>query len=378
MGDGTGSDIDGKRQDGARGRAGASREGFGILGDGTAVEAVVLRNGRGTTARLIGFGAALQSLHVPDRHGRLDDVVLGYATLAEYVEHPQYFGATIGRYGNRLAGGRFVLDGRTVQVPATDGPNALHGGVHGFDQRCWEIETLSGPGEVPHVAFRRTSPDGEEGFPGRLFVRAGYTLGEDDTLTLDYAAATDASTVVNLTNHSFFNLCGEGSGRSALDHLVTIHADAFTPVDGTMIPTGEIRPVSGTAMDFTAAGGGVARIRDGAEPQLVLGRGYDHTFVLRGGVAPEPRPAVRVEDPRSGRVLEIATTEPGVQFYSGNFLDGTRTGKAGLLYRQGDGLCFEAQHFPDAPNHPTFPSTRLDPGQTFRSRTVWRFTTSQN
>ncbi len=373
MGDG----IDAGRQDATRGEAGAGREGFGTLGDGTAIEAVVLRNRRGTTARLIGFGAALQSLHVSDRHGRLDDVVLGYATLAEYVEHPQYFGATIGRYGNRLAGGRFVLDG-AVRVPATDGANALHGGVRGFDQRRWEIETLSGPGEVPHVTFRRISPDGEEGFPGRLDVCAGYTLGEDDTLTLDYTATTDAPTVINLTNHSFFNLCGENSGRSALDHLVTIHADAFTPVDATMIPTGEIRPVAGTAMDFTAAVAVVERIRDGSERQLVLGRGYDHNYVLRGGVTPEPRPAVRVEDPISGHVLEIATTEPGVQFYSGNFLDGTRTGKAGLLYRQGDGLCFETQHFPDAPNHPTFPSTRLDPGQTFRSRTVWRFTISQN
>lgn len=359
------------------GDAGASRDGFGRLDDGTAVEAVVLRNRRGMTARLIGYGAALQSLHVPDRHGRLDDVVLGYATLGEYVGHPQYFGATIGRYGNRIANGRFVLDGRTVQVPATDGPNALHGGVHGFDARVWEVDAVSGPGGPAQVAFRRTSPDGEEGFPGRLEIRATYTLDEE-ALTLDYLATADAPTVVNLTNHSFFNLCGEGSGRGALDHLVTIHADAFTPVNETMIPTGEIRPVDGGAMDFRSPTPVVARIRDGAEPQLVLGRGYDHNYVLRGGVTAEPRPAVRACDPVSGRVLEISTTEPGVQFYSGNFLDGTRTGKSGLLYRQGDGLCFETQHFPDAPNHPTFPSTRLDPGQTHRSRTVWRFTTSQN
>ena len=354
--------------------AGASREGFGHLDDGTAIEAVVLRNRRGMTARLIGYGAALQSLYVPDRHGRLDDVVLGYATLSEYVEHPQYFGATIGRYGNRIAGGRFVLDGRTVQVPATDGPNALHGGVHGFDARAWQVDTVSGPDEPAHVRFRRISPDGEEGFPGRLEMQAGYTLDED-ALTLDYVATTDAPTVLNLTNHSFFNLCGENAGRSALDHLVTIHADSFTPVDDTMIPVGEVRPVAGTAMDFTTPAAVVARIRDGSERQLVLGRGYDHNYVLRGGVTAEPKPAVRAEDPASGRVLEISTTEPGVQFYSGNFLDGTRTGKSGLLYRQGDGLCFEAQHYPDAPNHPMFPSTRLDPGQTFRSRTVWRFTT---
>ena len=357
---------------------GAAREGFGILADGTAIEAVVLRNGRGLVARLIGFGATLQSLHVPDRQGRLDDVVLGYASLGEYVEHPEYFGATVGRFGNRIAGGRFALDGQTAQVPATDGPNALHGGVHGFDQRPWEIETLSGPGEPAHVTFRRTSPDGEEGFPGRLEVRAGYTLGGDDTLTLDYSATTDRPTVVNLTNHSYFNLGGENSGRTALDHVVTIHGDAFTPVDDTMIPTGELRQVAGSAMDFTSPVAVAARIRDGAERQLVLGGGYDHNYVLLGGVTPEPRPAVRAWDPASGRVLEIATTEPGVQFYSGNFLDGTRTGKGGRLYRQGDGLCFETQHFPDAPNHPTFPATRLDPGQTFRSRTVWRFTTSQN
>ena len=358
-------------------KAGASREEFGRLDDGTAIEAVVLRNRRGMTARLIGYGAALQSLQVPDRNGRLDDVVLGYATLAEYVEHPQYFGATIGRYGNRIAGGRFVLDGRTVQVPATDGPNALHGGVHGFDARAWQIDAVSSPDEPAQVRFRRTSPDGEEGFPGRLEISAGYTLDED-SLTLDYVATTDAPTVLNLTNHSFFNLGGEPAGRSALDHLVTIHADAFTPVDDTMIPLGDIRPVAGTAMDFTAPAAVIARIRDGSERQIVLGRGYDHNYVLRGGVTAEPKPAVRVEDPASGRVLEISTTEPGVQFYSGNFLNGTRTGKSGLLYRQGDGLCFETQHYPDAPNHPMFPSTRLDPGQTFRSRTVWRFTTRQN
>ena len=352
-------------------------EPFGLLADGTPIRAIRLSNASGMSVRLISWGATVQSLHVPDRAGTIADVVLGYGAIADYVDHPQFFGATIGRCANRIADGRFILDGRAYEVPVTDGGNALHGGVSGFDARVWEVAEPSGPERPARVTFRRTSPDGEEGFPGTLQVEVTYSLGDDNTLTLDYTATSDAPTVVNLTNHSFFNLVGEAEGRSALDHLVRIEADGITPVDDRLIPTGEIRPIEGTSLDFRAPVAVVSRVRDGHDAQIVRGRGYDHNFVLRGGVAASPRLAARIEDPVSGRILEIETTEPGLQFYSGNFLDGTKVGKSGWLYRQGDGLCFETQHFPNSPNEPGFPSTRLDPGQTFRSRTVWRFTTSR-
>ncbi|MBE7213387.1 MAG: galactose mutarotase, partial [Gluconacetobacter diazotrophicus] len=316
-------------------RAGAVRGVFGTLRDGTVVEKAVLRNAAGMTAEVIGWGAALRVLSVPDRDGWFDDVVLGYDTLEEYVSQPEFFGATVGRFANRIAGGRFELDGRSCSVPATDGPNALHGGEHGFDKRCWTLASLSGPGEMPAARFRRTSPAGEEGFPGTLLVEAGYELGPDNTLVLDYRAETDAATVVNVCNHTYFNLGGDSSGMTALDHLVAIHADGFVPVDAGAIPTGEIRPVSGTAFDFRSAMRVCDRIRDGGDPQIRLGRGYDHTFVLRGGTTATPKPAARVVEPNSGRLLEISTTEPGVQFYSGNFLNGTRRGKGGWMYRQG-------------------------------------------
>ena len=358
---------------------GAFAEGaFGRLADGTTVPAIILRNRHGMAARLIGWGATLQSLHVPDRAGTLGDVVLGYATLAEYGAHPQFFGSTIGRYANRIANGHFLLDGAVYEVPASDGPHALHGGTHGFDVRVWDVAGMSADGMPASVTFRRTSPDGEEGFPGALTVEATYSLDNDNVLTLDYHAVTTRPTVVNLTNHSYFNLGGEAPGRTALDHVVQIHADNMTPVDATLIPTGEIRTLDGSALDFRMPTTIQSRVRDGQDAQIVRGRGYDHNYVLRGGVTQSPKPAVRIEDPVSGRILEIETTEPGLQLYSGNFLDGTRTGKSGVLYRQGDGLCFETQHFPDSPNQPGFPTTRLDPGQTFRSRTVWRFTTSRN
>ena len=279
----------------------------------------------------------------------------------------------MGRFANRIAGGRFTLDGRTCEVPAADGPNALHGGRHGFDKRCWSLRTLSGLGDPPAAWFHRVSPAGEEGFPGTLSIEAGYSLGEDNTLVLEYRAETDAPTVVNICNHSYFNLAGESADISALDHVVTIHADGFTPVDGSMIPTGELRSLDGTALDFRTPLPVCDRVREGHEEQIRLGRGYDHNYVLRGGLTTEPKPAARVAELSSGRTLEISTTEPGLQFYSGNFLNGTRRGKGGRLYRQGDGLCFETQHFPDSPNQTAFPSVRLDPGTVWRSRTVWRF-----
>lgn len=344
---------------------------FGTLDDGRAVEAVTLRNGAGLAARILTYGATLQTLETPDRHGTPGDVVLGYDTLAAYIARPQFFGATIGRYANRIRDGRFRLDGHDYQVPPTDGANALHGGRAGFDKRLWTIASHS----AREVTLRRLSEDGEEGFPGALEVELTYALADDNALTIAFAARTDRPTVVNLTNHSYFNLAGEGSG-SALDHILTIAADRITPVDATLIPTGELMPVADTALDFRTPRRIADRIRDAGETQLVRARGYDFNYVLHDGVTAAPRPAVRVEDPFTGRVMTIETTEPGVQFYSGNFLDATTAGKSGRLYRQGDGLAFETQHFPDSPNHPHFPTTRLDAGLTWRTTTIWRFTTS--
>ena len=345
--------------------------GFGTLNDGGVVEAVALQNSAGMTARILTYGAILQALETPDRQATLGDIVLGYRTLEEYVARPQFFGATIGRYANRIKAGRFRLDGHDYQVPATDGDHALHGGRAGFDKRLWTITSHS----ARAVTLRRLSEDGEEGFPGALEVELTYAMGDDNTLTIDFTARTDRATVVNLTNHSYFNLGGEGSG-SALDHILTIAADQMTPVDATLIPTGEIIPVAGTALDFRMPRRISERIRDAGDTQIARARGYDFNYVLRDGVTTVPHPAIRVEDPGTGRVLTIETTEPGVQFYSGNFLDATTTGKSGRVYRQGDGLAFETQHFPDSPNHPQFPTTRLEPGVTWRTTTIWRFTTS--
>ena len=351
--------------------ASATTSRFGLLDDGTAVDEVLLRSDGGATARITTYGAVLQSLCVPDRNDRLADVVLGYATLAEYIGKPQFFGATIGRYGNRIRDGRFRLDGEMYQVPLTDGPNSLHGGKRGFDKRLWTITAQ----DERSATLHRVSADGEEGFPGTLDVSVTYAFDDANALSIEFAAQADRPTVTNLTNHSYFNLAGEGSG-TALDHVLTIEADHVTPVDATLIPTGELRPVAGTALDFRTERPIGDRIRDGHEAQLLFARGYDFNYVLRGGVADAPRPAVRLEDPRSGRVLAIETTEPGLQFYTGNSLDGSSAGKSGRVYRQGDALAFETQHFPDSPNHPHFPSTRLDPGTTLRTRTIWRFTKS--
>ena len=348
-----------------------SREPFGRLADGTEIEVVTLAAGD-FAARVLTWGATLQSLAVPDRDGKPDDVVLGYDSLQDYVDKPEFFGATVGRYANRIALGRFVLDGRTHNMARTDPPNALHGGTRGFDKRVWQV-AASHDGASPSVTLRRLSPDGEEGFPGTLAVETTYALDADGVLTLTYGATTDATTVLNLTNHTYFNLCGESSARTAHDHVVRIEADHYTPVDVFLIPTGELAAVDGTPLDFRQAATIDARIRDGGCEQLVFARGYDHNMVLRGGVTQQPKPAVSVHDPRSGRTLDIATTEPGVQFYSGNFLDATKVGKSGHVYRQGDGIAFETQHFPDSPNQPHFPTTRLEPGETFHSITTWRF-----
>lgn len=352
--------------------ADAVRTPFGQLADGAAVEAVQLSNGRGMKVRLISYGATVQSIMVPDRHGQWDDVVLGYPTLDGYVDKPQYFGVTVGRFANRIAGASFVLDGRRYALASNDGSSSLHGGVKGFDKQVWTIaDVRSGP--VASVTFTRTSPDGEEGYPGTLTTSVTYTLDERNALTTTFTATTDKPTVVNLTNHSLFNLAGVAHGHDAMGALLTVAADAYLPVDSRLIPTGELRPVAGTPFDFRTARRIGERLRDARDPQILIGRGYDHNFVLRGGVTREPRFAARLEDPATGRTMELWTTEPGVQVYTGNFLDGTVPGAGQTLYRQGDAIALEPQRFPDSPNQAAFPSARLDAGQTYRHVSVFRF-----
>ena len=350
----------------------ATRAAFGTTPDGVAIEAVTLKAGHGVSARIINYGATLQALLLPDREGRSADVVLGYDDLAGYVAKPQFFGATVGRYANRIAGAKFTLDGKTYSLAANNGPNALHGGTKGFDKVVWTIgEVKSGP--VASVTLAYTSRDGEEGYPGTLKAAVTYSLDDERTLTTRYEATTDRPTIVNLTNHSLFNLAGVPAARSVLDHRLMINADAYTPVDATLIPTGEITSVAGTPFDFRRGMAIGARIRDANDAQIAIGRGSDHNFVLRGGVTEAPKLAARVEDPVSGRVIELYTTEPGVQVYTGNFLDGTTVGKSHVVYRQGDGLALEPQKFPDSPNRAAFPSARLDPGKTYRQTSYYRF-----
>ena len=351
---------------------GAERAVFGKLADGTPVDAVVLSNGNGVEVRLIALGAAIQALTVAGRDGERADIVLGYATPAEYLANPRYFGVTVGRYANRIAEGRFTLDGKTYQLETNDGRNHLHGGTNGFDKVLWNIESVThGPAEAA-VVFSHVSPDGDGGYPGRLEVQAVYTLDEDDTLGIEYRATTDEPTIVNITNHSFFNLAGEAASSGVMEHRLTLDADRFTPVDRALIPTGERREVAGTPFDFRTAHPIGARIRDGSDRQIVFGRGYDHNYVINDADG-RLRLAARVHDPHSGRVMDLSTTAPGVQLYSGNFLDGTVVGKGGRAYRQGDALCLEPQVFPDSPNRTDFPSARLDPGETYVNRIVLRF-----
>jgi aldose 1-epimerase len=348
------------------------RKSYGALPDGAAVEQFTLRNERRITAVVITYGAILASLRVPDRAGALDNVVLGYASLAEYLADDASFGATIGRYANRIAGGRFTLDGATYDLPRNNGPNSLHGGGKGFSKRVWQAAGAV-EAEGPSVALRYVSADGEEGYPGRLAVEVRYTLTAD-AIRIDYRASTDKPTVLNLTNHSYFNLAGEGSG-SIEGHELMIAADAFTPSTADLLPTGEIRSVTGTPFDFRVPTPIGARIRANDE-QILLGRGYDHNFVLRENPKAEARLAARVREPKSGRVMEVLTSEPGVQLYTANFLNGRHRGPSGRAYRQSDGFCLETQHFPNSPNEPRFPSTVLRPGATFRSGTEYRFSIS--
>jgi aldose 1-epimerase len=345
---------------------------FATTAEGIPIHAFTIANRNGCTATVIEFGASLVSLNVPGRGGRFGDVVLGFNTLDDYRRNPFYIGGTIGRYGNRIAGGIFRLNGKEVRLTANDGKNHLHGGTGGFHTKYWKgEESVSDEGEG--VSLTLVSPDGEEGYPGTLTASVTYRLTHGNAIRIEYRAATDRDTVVNLTNHSYFNLAGEGT-PDILNHRMCIHADRFTPVDTTLIPTGQFLPVQGTPLDFRTPAAVGERIDDVFE-QMRLGGGYDHNFVLNRSSEGLVQ-AARVEDPGSGRVMEVWTTEPGLQFYSGNFLDGSMKGKSGRAYMQRGGCCLETQHFPDSPNKSHFPSTLLRPGETYASMTEYRFRVS--
>jgi aldose 1-epimerase len=353
-----------------------TRSSFGTMPDGQIVEAITLSNSHGVSMRVITLGASVQALMAPDRRGASADVVLGYATLAEYVAKPQYFGATVGRFANRIAKGRFTLDGKSFQLATNNGPNSLHGGVKGFDKVLWQvIDVRRGPNAV--VSLRYVSADGDEGYPGKLTVTATYELNEANEVAVEYRATVDKPTVVNISNHSYFNLAGEGSADGVMRHLLTIPAEEYTPVDATLIPTGEFRRVAGTAFDFRSAKAIGLDIRSGRDEQILYGKGYDHNWVISRAPVPTARLVARVEEPTSGRVLEILSNQPGIQFYSGNFLDGTVVGKSGRTYRQGDAFALEPQLFPDTPNRPAFGSSRLNPGDTYVHRITYRFSVAK-
>lgn len=349
----------------------AERAPFGTMPDGTLVEAITLVGKNGVRARIITFGATLQALEAPDRNGKVADVTLGYDDLASYVAKPNYWGQTIGRYANRIAGGKFTLDGKTYQLVQNDKANTLHGGPGGFDKAVWRITEIK-DGPVASVTMKLTSPDGDQGYPGTLDVTVTYSLDDAGSLGIDFHAESDRPTIVNLTNHALFDMAGEGSPYGALGQRLTIPASHYLPVDAALIPTGERRAVEGTVFDFRRGRMLHDGLRDGTDPQIVIGRGWDHNWILDKGATAEPQLAARLEDPGSGRVLEVLTTEPGVQFYSGNFLDGTLVGKKGHVYRMGDGIALEPQKFPDTPNQPAFGSARVEPGKPYRHRMIYR------
>ena len=351
-------------------KASVRKEAFGSTADGAAVELYTLTNASGMEVRAMTYGGIIVSLRVPDRTGALGDVVLGYDSLDGYLKSSPYFGAIIGRYGNRIARGRFKLDGKEYKLATNNSPNALHGGVKGFDKVVWKAESFQDQRGVG-VVFSYTSADGEEGYPGKLDAKVTYTLADDSSLRFEYQAVTDKPTPVNLTQHTYFNLAGDGSGDILAQELM-MKASRFTPVDKTLIPTGELKSVEGTPFDFRTPMAIGARI-EAKDEQIKFGLGYDHNWVLDRTDGGGMQLAARVHDPASGRVMEVRTTEPGLQFYSGNFLDGTITGKGGHVYKHRAGMCLETQHYPDSPNKPDFPSTILKPGEDYRSHTVYAF-----
>ena len=355
----------------------AKRSSFGKLADGRDVPAVTLTNGNGISATIIAYGATLQSVIMPDKTGKPADVALGHDTIEPYVAKPQYFGGTVGRFANRIARGKFTIDGKAYDTPVNDGANSLHGGTQGFDKVLWEVVEAKSGADRAHVKLRHVSRDGEMGYPGTLTVYATYSLDEKNALTIEYTATTDKPTIVNVTNHAYWNLSGEGSANGAMGHLVQIPAETYLPTDKGAIPTGQFTPVGGTVFDFrrpTAVGD---RVRDAADQQIVFGRGYDHNWVIGREVTRDEHLMARVSDPVSGRGFELWSNQPGLQFYSGNFFDGTVIGKAKKLYRMGDAIVMEPQVFPDTPNQSGFPTARLNPGQTYRNVMTYRLTTGQ-
>jgi len=344
---------------------------FGVTADGAEVDLYTLTNSHGMSLSITNYGGVVTRLIVSDRHGNLADIVLGYDSLAQYERGSPYFGAIVGRYGNRIARGRFALDGVEYALATNNGENHLHGGLKGFDKVVWDAESYTTPGEAG-LRLSYVSADGEEGYPGRLQARVTYALTEENELRIEYHAETDEPTVVNLTHHGYFNLEGHASGN-VLDHELALYADAFTPIDAGLIPTGEVRSAGGTPLDFSEPTAIGARIGEEDE-QLHLGSGYDHNFVLSDHDG-SLRLAARVYEPTSGRVMEVLTTEPGIQFYSGNFLDGSNIGKGGTPYRHRSGFCLETQHFPDSPNQSGFPSTVLRPGEKYATTTIYRYST---
>jgi aldose 1-epimerase len=352
-------------------RATITRQAWGRTTAGVAVDRYTL-SANGMRVRILTYGGILQSIETPDRRGRSANVTLGFDNLRDYETKSPYFGCITGRYANRIAKGQFTLDGVQYRLPINNDPNSLHGGTVGFDKHVWQATPMTTKDGV-ELRLRFTSPDGDQGYPGELTATVTYTLTDDRAIRMDYLATTSKPTVVNLTNHAYFNLAGEGSGT--IDgHQLMLNASRYTPVDSTLIPTGAIDPVAGTPMDFRRATAIGARNRDGF-PQLVIGRGYDHNWALdrRDDTYTRLELAARATDPGSGRQLTVLTTEPGIQFYGGNFLDGTLVGTSGRVYRQGDGFALETQHYPDSPNHANFPSTVLRPGQTYRTTTIYQF-----
>lgn len=352
----------------------AVRAPAGKLSDGTPVEAVTLRNAGGIEARIITLGATLQSLIAPDRNGKSAEITLGYDDLAGYESGPHLLGVTVGRYANRIADGQFTIDGRSYQLSRNNDGNTLHGGAEGFHKRNWTIQSVAS-GPAARVVMRMTSPDGDQGFPGKLDVTVTYALDDEGALTIAFDASTDKPTVVNLTNHALFNLAGDGAPVGTSGHRLTIPAGHYTPVNAKTIPTGELRSVEGTVFDFRESRLIAEGLRNGRDPQIALGRGYDHNFALDKGLSAQPQLAARLEDPASGRVLEVLTTEPGIQLYTANFLDGSVTGRNGHVYRMGDGIALEPQKFPDSPNRPNFASPRVDPAKPYRHVMVYRLST---
>jgi aldose 1-epimerase len=353
-------------------KANVTRAPFGAAPDGAAVELFTLTNAGGMQVQATNFGGTITSIKVRDRTGALGDVALGFTTMEGYHANSPYLGVNVGRYANRIANARFSLEGRTYKLAANNGTNSIHGGVKGFDKYVWQAEPFEGPGEAG-VALTHTSADGDEGYPGTLRARVTYTLTNRDELAIDTDATTDQPTIVNLTNHTYWNLAGDGA-RDILGHVMTIESNEIVPVDSTLIPTGQLMPVAGTPFDFRTPTAIGARI-DHPHVQIRHGGGYDHTFVVSRGTGASLSHAIRVTEPTTGRTLDIFTTEPGVQVYSGNFLDGSFAGKRGRIYRRRFGLALETHHYPDSPNQPSFPSVVLRPAETYRTRTVWRFGT---